>query len=162
MLPQPEIYTDPDMDSDIYPGEVDNENNQVIGPLAGAADVRAATRLIERYYAALEADDGAAICRLLYAPLAESLPEDYGRSSPGRPAGSGESCAEVAARLLASERGGRHRRLRVASMRVRNRMAAVQLGFGSDPPRYYLGLTRERGAWKMSRLIATEQAAYVE
>jgi len=163
-LPQPEIYTDPDIDSDIYPGEADNENNQPFGDPPGAADVRAVTRLIEHYYAGIAAGDGAAVCRLLYAPLAESLPETYGGSGPRRSTGSGESCAEVAARLLATERArvGRRGRPRVAAVRVRNRTAAVQLGFGSGRPRYYLELTRERGAWTVSRLVASEQAVYVE
>jgi hypothetical protein len=163
-LPQPEIYTDPDMDSDAYPGETDNENNQPFGHPAGAAVVRAVTRMVERYYTAIAQGDGVSICRLLYAPVAESLPETYGRSSLGRSTGSGESCAEVAARLLVSERArvGRRGLPRVAAVLVRNRTAAVQLGFGSGRPRYYIELTRERGAWRMSRLLASERTAYVE
>lgn len=52
--------------------------------------------------------------------------------------------------------------LNVAVVRVRGSRASVQFGFGRMRPRYYLALHRERGVWKVDRMIGTEQAIYVE
>lgn len=39
---------------------------------------------------------------------------------------------------------------------------SVRMGFGRAPAKFYLELRTERGAWKLARIIPTEQAIYVE
>jgi hypothetical protein len=163
-LPQPKLYGDPDLDSDIYPGERDEDNTYGFGHAAGAADARAATLLVTRYYGAAAAGNGALACGLMYSPVAESVPEDYGPSA-GAAAAYTESCAMAAKSVFKRLRGELSvdsATLRVVAVKVRNREAAVVLNFGRKRRRNYLLLHRERDAWKVSRLLASEKPIYVE
>lgn len=163
-LPQPELKVDAELDSDSYPGEPDNDNNHVFGHPASPADMRAATALVKHYYTAAAAGDGGAACALMYSPLAEEVPEAYGgllsSSSPR-----GKTCAVVMSGLFKHLFKGLRAdsaTLKVAAVRVRGNHASVLLGFNGRRPADYLGLHRERGAWKVERLIGTEQSIYVE
>jgi hypothetical protein len=163
-LPQPELKIDAELDSDSYPGEPDNDNNHVFGHVANAADARAATALVKRYYAAAAAGNGAVACSLIYSVMAESIPEDYGRLS-GTPSPSGKSCGLVVSNLfkhLHKQLSVDNATLKVAAVRVRGSKASVFLSLGGMKPKDYLELHRERGAWKVDRLLGTEQPMYVE
>jgi hypothetical protein len=160
-LPQPELKTDAELDSDSYPGEPDNDNNHVFGHAASAADARAATALVKRYYAAAAAGNGAAACRLLYSPMAESIPEAYGPLAGT----SAKSCPAIMSSLFRHQ----HKQLsvdsatlKVAAVRIRGNQASVLMAFETMKPKDYLELHRERGHWKIDRLLATEQPIYVE
>jgi hypothetical protein len=163
-LPQPELKVDAELDSDSYPGEADDDNNHVFGHAASDADAFAAMTLVKRYYAAAATGDGARACTLMYSILAESVPEDYGQAA-GTQAAHAEGCAAVMSKLferlhkqLRSDRAT----LKVGTVRIRRREASVLLHFGGKRQAYYLALHQERGAWKVNRLIATEEAIYVE
>lgn len=163
-LPQPETRNDPDLDSDTYPGEPDNDNNHVFGHVASAADRWAAVTLVGRYFAAARTDDGAAACGLMYSSMSEAMAEDYG-SLAGSPYMHGGTCAAVMsglfkhihARIVAESAT-----LKVAEVRVRGKYASVRMGFGTAPAKFYLELQRERGRWRLDRIIPTEQSIYVE
>jgi hypothetical protein len=156
MLPQPELKSDAELDSDSYPGEPDNDNNHVFGHAASAADARAATALVKRYYAAAAVGDGAAACPLIHSVMAESIPEDYGQSS-GSPFMRGKTCAVVMSKLfkhLHKQLSADNATLKVAAVRIRGNDASVLLSFGGMKPKYYLELHREGGAWKIDGLLA--------
>ncbi len=163
-LPQPETQDDPDLDSDTYPGEPDNDNNHVFGHVAGVADRQAAVTLVGRYFAAATARDGAAACRLMYIPMSESVAEDYGALA-GSPYMRGTTCAAVMSGLfrhlharLVAERAT----LKLAEIRVRGNETSVRMGFGAAPAKFYLELRRERGVWRLARIVPDEQAIYIE
>jgi hypothetical protein len=162
-LPQIEFKSDPDLDSDSYGNEPDSEN-KLFGHPASAADVRAVTRLVKRYYAAAAAGDGAAACRLIYSVFAEAIREDYGRP-PGPPSLRGKTCAAVMSKLLEQL----HKRLnldsatlRVGAVRVELNSGSVRLGFGGAKPDRYVLVHRERGAWKMDLLFDIGRPVGVE
>lgn len=163
-LPQPETRNDPDLDSDTYPGEPDNDNNHVFGHVADTTDRQAAVELLGRYFAAATTDNGAAACGLMYSSMSEAMAEDYG-SLAGSPYMRGSTCAAVMSGLfkhlharLINERAT----LKVAEVRVRGKYASVRMGFGAAPAKFYIELQSERGRWRLDRIIPTEQAIYVE
>ncbi len=163
-LPQPETQNDPDLDSDTYPGEPDNDENHVFGHVANAADRRAAMALLRRYFEAAKTGDGAAACRLMYSSMSESMVEDYG-SLGGSPYMRASTCAGVMSGLfkhLHARLAAEAATFAVAEVRVRRRYASVRMGFGGGLARFYLELQRERGRWRLDRILPTEQAIYVE
>jgi hypothetical protein len=165
-LPQPELIIDSDQDSDSYgySNEPDPDTSRVFGHAANAADARAMTALVKRYYAAAAASDGAAACPLVYSILAEAIPEDYGQSSARTPL-RGKTCAVVISKLFKHF----HKRLKsdsatlkVAAVRVLGNRGSVLLGFDGQLPKHYLETHRERGAWKIDRLLDNEQPVIIE
>jgi hypothetical protein len=162
-LPQIELKGDPDSDSDTYPGEPDNEH-ELLGRPVRAGDARAVAALVRRYYAAAARGDGAAACRLIYAPTAEAIPAVYG--GPGGPAYlRGKTCAAVLSKLFRHY----HKRLsaedtalRVVAVRVYLTRGSAQFGFGGKKPTRYIMVHRERGAWKMFMMLDVGQPFHVE
>ncbi len=163
-LPHLEVKVDAELDSDSYPGEPDNDRNHVFGHAADVANGRAATLLVKRYYAAAAEGNGARACSLDYAVFAESIPEAYGPLS-GTPSTSARTCAVVMSNLfrhMHRQLRADNATLRVAAVRVLGNQASVLLSFGGEKPKFYLQLHRERSAWKIDGLLATEQPIYVE
>jgi hypothetical protein len=160
-LPRIELKGDPDLDSDAYPGEADPEH-ELFGHPARASDVRAAAALVTRYYRAAARGDGAAACRLLYAPFAESVYEDY-EGKPGLSGGKGATCGAVLSRIFANMRTqlrAESAALRVGAVRVRLSRAAVQLRFARKVR--YTMVHRYRGDWRMDMLFDREGPFVVE
>jgi hypothetical protein len=160
-LPQIEIKSDVDLDSDSYPdGPPDNEH-AAFGRPAGAAQRQAVAAVVGRYYADAARADGAAACGLVYSTRAESASEDYADVLP--PAKRrGASCAAVLSALFRRLHGRLSAPLRVGSVRVEFNSASVQLHFrGQRSPRY-IEAHRERGAWKLGMLLDTDRTVGVE
>jgi hypothetical protein len=163
-LPQPELKGDPDDDSDSYGREPDSDTTRIFGHAADARDARAVTALIERYYKAAAAEDGAAACDLMYSVLSESVAEDYGGGA-GASYLRGNTCAQVMSKLFEQM----HERLRadnatlkVAAVRVHGRRGSVLMSFEGGRAVHYLEVRRELGVWKVNRLIDNEQPVLVE
>lgn len=160
-LPVIETKDDPDYDSDNYAGEPDNER-ELFGHPASAADARAVAVVVKRYFAAAARDDGALGCTLLYSPSAESIAQTLGGPG-GSPGLQGSTCAVVMTKLFARE----HRRFRAAAVkvtavRVSFSRGAVQFRFGDDRATLYTLVHRERDAWKMYDLLYIKHPEYVE
>jgi len=125
--------------------------------LASAADTRAVTRLLQDYYTAAAAGDGAAACGLIYSPLAEAVPEDYGKP-PGPANLRGKTCAVVMSKLFRSmpERMRvDHATLDVREVQAEGNEGLAVLRFKRNPERQFL-LHRQRGVWKVGALLDTE------
>jgi hypothetical protein len=151
--------------------DVDDENGEdrpdddypltKYGHAASAAEKRAITALLEHYYAAATAEDGAKACSLLYSSLArdpdltKTVPADRFsypirvRISPG------ESCAHVLSALF------KHRHpnlmldaptLQVTTVRVDGAHGMAVLGFRTAPE-HWMPIARERGVWKAHALL---------
>ncbi len=163
-LPLPEIKSDKDRDSDTYPGELDNDENHVFGVPADVRDARSAAALLKRYYRAAAAHDGKAACAMMYSSWAESVAVDYGSGGSGT-SSPGATCAAVMSEMFAHEHArlvGQSAGLRVVAVRVLGSRGSVQMRFGSGRQRSYMELRRERGAWKIDRLIGSERPIVVE
>jgi hypothetical protein len=162
-LPRIELKGDPDLDSDTYGSEPDDEN-EPLGHPASAGDARAVAALVKHYYAVVARGDGAGACRLLYSSIAESMVEDYGEGS-GAADPRGRTCAAVVSRLLAAKRrllADDSRTLRVTAVRVDLNRGSAQLGFDGAKLTHYLLVHRERGSWKMDSLFAVDRPVGVE
>ena len=77
------VNGDKDNDVGLTAGDDTNSSALNYAHAASAADRRAVTALIKRYYAAATAGDGATACSMLYITLAEAVVEDYGHGSAG-------------------------------------------------------------------------------
>jgi hypothetical protein len=153
---------DADKDNDIGAPYDDKNNNDVLkdGRPAGAADRRAITGLLERYYAVATAGNGAKACSMIVSTLSSSVVEDYGHGSSG-PAylSGGKSCPAVMDLLFAQF----HRqlaielpKLEVAHVRlVGSRGGIAILSFGTLPERE-ISVVREGHVWKLAALLDNE------
>ncbi len=151
---------DADKDNDLGAPDDDRSNNEVLGygHAAVPSERRAIASLVERYYKAALAEDGANACSMLFSTLAEAVPEDYGQSPPGPTYMHGTTCpAAVTAlfkhyhRQLAIELP----RLRVRSVRVDQRHGLVVLNFGALPERQ-ISVEREGRIWRINTLLDSE------
>jgi hypothetical protein len=148
--------------------DIDDTNHQIEAPesddtlflaaygkKAGQAEKRAVAVVLERYYAAAAADDGAKACPLLYSSLATALVEDQGQS----PRSSSKTCAAVLSKLFTQQ----HARLAaentatmvVIDVRVKSNYGLAVLGFKAAPVSQMI-LARERGAWKIDGLFDSQ------
>jgi hypothetical protein len=138
-------------------GSENAANYAIYGHEASAADKRAITVLVNSYYAAAAADDGAKACSLIYSLFAEAIPEDYGQP-PGPPELRGKTCAAVMAKLFKHVPGQPSAVLaktKVTAVRVKGRNGYALLR-SSRMPRGYIQVERELGAWKIGSLIGGE------
>jgi hypothetical protein len=148
----PSIQSHARSDSD---NDSDNDNDDYrYGYAASAADKKAVTALVWRYYMAAEAGDGAKACTMIYSIFAEEIPEVHGEP-PGPPALRGSTCAAVMSKLFKQH----HRqlmadlaKLQVTDVRIRAHHALVLLGFKTVPPRT-IRVHRERRVWKIDALL---------
>jgi hypothetical protein len=137
------------------PTKSDNSSTLDFGHAASPADQRAITKLVKRYFAVADAENGTAACSMLYSTLAESVPEDYGRSPPGQPYMRGTTCPAVMTllfkhfhSLIALE----YPRLRVARVRLIEHHGLAVLRFRGLPERE-IYVAREGHTWRISMIL---------
>ena len=119
------------------------------GPAADAADTRAITSLVKRYYPAALAGDAAQVCALLDASIISGLAAEQAPHAGAR------GCAPAMSRLLAQE----HERLstagistmRVIGAHVKGSSGLAIMGFRNSPEAQMV-LKREDGTWKLDVL----------
>ncbi len=162
LAPAPlETTLDRDRDRDIEAPADDTVHTEptTFGHPASPSDRRAIVNLIERYYAAMLAADGARGCQLILASIAESAYEDDVHE-PGAPAYmlGAKTCPEIMTRLythyhlvLAAELP----KLDVYSVRLEEHHGFAFMRFGKLPERK-ISVQREGGAWKMSQVYDQE------
>jgi hypothetical protein len=124
------------------------------GQPASPADKQAITALVNRYYAAAAADDGATACSLIYSPLSESVAEDYGQA-PAPASLAGKTCEVVMSKLFRQVPGQPSAVLAttvVTGVRVKGRKAFALLR-SKAMPEGDVPLQRELGIWKIGTLI---------
>jgi hypothetical protein len=139
--PVPESYRFPDND---------DKATYAYGrrPSAGAA--RAIQSVVERYYAAASAGDGATGCSLLPPIMARSVPEDYGQSGPSSERG--KTCQAVLSRIFLDSHEPLAEAITVVEVRVSGSMA--QAVFSSRKMRASsIFLIRQGGVWKVQELL---------
>jgi hypothetical protein len=132
----------------------DDDPIHYYGHAANAADERAVTALVKRYYAAGAAGDGARACLLLYSEIAGSVVEQYGRPL-GPPALRGKTCAAVMSKLFKQRRrqlAADRATLEVTGVRVEGDRGYALLS-STKMPVGYIVLRREHDDWKVGALL---------
>jgi hypothetical protein len=152
---------DADFDNDRYgdgnKGYYDGDDKPIraYGQAAGTSDKRALAALVERYYAAAAAGDGAAACSVIDPSFAKAIPEDYGQApGPGYLRGA-KTCPAVMTLLFKyfhSQLGGA---VEVTGVRVKGDQAFVLLGSTTRPASYLTLKRKGGGAWGIEGLLAT-------
>jgi hypothetical protein len=136
-------------------GRYDSDDYRIVayGRAANRAERGAVTALVERYYAAAAAGDGARACPLIYSLFAEAIVEEDGQAN-GPPALRGDTCAVVFSKVFELS----HQQLvldnatlRVTGVRVQGKRGYALLSFGATPE-HEIRLHREFGVWKIDAL----------
>jgi len=155
------LTADRDHDNDLEATIDDTNNDDSVdyGHAASAADKRAVTVMLKRYYAAATAENGAEACSMIVSSLAESVLEDYGPGSPGPSyLKVGTSCASVMTLLFRhfhSRLTVELPKLEVARVRLVGHKGLAVLSFDSMPERE-IQVGRQGGIWKVDALIDHE------
>lgn len=152
---------DADKDNDIG-AALDDKNNKLAldyGHAASAADKRAVTELIKRYYAVALRGDGAKACAMIISSLSKAVVEDYGHGSVG-PAylQSGTTCPAVMALLFKhyhTQFTVQVPKLEVPRVRLVGTHGFAILSFGKMPERE-ISVYREGDTWKVQALLDNE------
>jgi hypothetical protein len=133
----------------------DDNHISTYGYEATEPDKREITALVERYYAAVAADDGAKACSLLYSTIAKSVAEDYGKP-PASPVLRGKTCSVVLSKLFKHVPGQSIADLattRVTGVRLKGNFGFVQLSSRTMPTGRIV-VERERNTWKIDQVIS--------
>jgi predicted small secreted protein len=156
---------DDDAEGDESPNhkDIDDDPLRHYGDAAGAADERAVTGLVKRYYAAAAAGDGAVGCSLLLIRLAKdsNLGQAAEKAYPPAldvPPLHGKSCAQIMSLLFKEDHeqlAADSTTLQVTSVRVNGRHGLALLGFRTTPERQ-IRVERDGGAWKLDALLDRE------
>lgn len=124
-----------------------------LGQSAGASDRRAIAALVQRYYAAAAAEDGAKACDLTYYILAESIPEQYGHPpGPLYLRGLG-TCQAVLSAVFRRFHAQLAQPPQVAGVRVKGKHTYALLRWAKLPPGF-IEVRREGRAWKVDQVLA--------
>jgi hypothetical protein len=144
-------------EDDDYKGEShydsDDRGVRSFGHAASAPDRRALTALVQRYYAAAAAENGAKACNLTYFILVETIPEDYARPVGPRYLSGAKTCQAVLSLVFEHFHTQLTQPMEVTGVRVSGNMAYVLLGW-TTMPAGFMEAKREGKAWKIDRVLA--------
>jgi len=121
---------------------------------ASPMEHRAITQIVDEFYRAAGADDGAKACKLIYSILEESIAQDDGQA-PAPPSLRGSTCAVVMSKLFEQVPGQPLAVLagtRILDVRVKGTNGYVLLR-SSVMPEGEIQVKRELGNWKINSLI---------
>jgi hypothetical protein len=121
---------------------------------ASPAERRAITQIVDEFYRAAGADDGAKACKLIYSILEESIAQDYGQA-PAPPSLRGSTCAVVMSKLFEQVPGQPPAVLagtKVLDVRVKG-INGYALLRSSVMPEGEIQVKRELGNWKIASLV---------
>lgn len=149
---------DADFDNDSKPasqGAFFDDDDAIVrdyGRPASAADARAITALVKRYYAASSRADGRRVCGLLFSLTAEAVPEDYGRGA-GPAFARGNTCSAVLSKYYRHEHAMVAGSVQVVAVRVEGKRALALIG-SRTMPASSLPVRSEYGVWKLYALFS--------
>jgi hypothetical protein len=140
--------------------ENDDEEIEIYGRPATAAEHRSTVAFAKSYFAAAAAEDGAAACTLLVPTLAKAIAGDY--EKPSDPSYlHGKTCAQVMTKLfkhrhklMTAEAAG----LEVTDVRVSQttKTAFILLAFKGIRERRFMGVESFGKAWKLEALMDSQ------
>ncbi len=124
------------------------------GHEASEPDKAEITSVVDRYYAAVLADDGTIACTLITPELAKGVPEDYGRA-PNPAYMRGTTCPQVLSGLFKSLDGQNSTDLattKVTGVRLMDNHGFAQLS-SKTTPTAQVAVVHEGTKWKLSVVI---------
>jgi hypothetical protein len=155
-------HEDGDSDSvEEYEGTYDNnryhdgDDSGILGwgHAVSAAEEREIAATVKRYYAAAAAEDGARACPMIVSILAGSVREDYGHGSAGPPyLRSGRTCPATMTLLFRHFHRSLKSPVAVTGARTSGEETRALLG-SRTLPASTIAVRRERGAWKIAKLL---------
>lgn len=153
--------TDRDGDSDNPTNSYyDSDDNSVrfYGHAVSDPERHVISALVERYYAAAAAENGATACTMISAPIVDSIPETLGGPAGPPYLQGNKTCAKIVSRLFAQN----HEQLstydallHVDGVRRSGDRVLVIMRFRGHPARQ-IAAVDEHGSWKIQALLDDE------
>jgi hypothetical protein len=147
---------DPDSDANVAPKSYRDSDDGAItgfGVAADAADERAITARVKRYYTALTDGSGLKACASMLPGLANTIAESYGGAGGPSYLHGANSCSAVVALAAAHLRHELAGAVQVTGVRVSGAQAYALVG-STTMPAGYIQLRHEAGTWKVATLVA--------
>jgi hypothetical protein len=143
----------PDRDND---GDNNDDDAHILnyGRAPTATETQQLKALVTDFYAAQAAANGAKACSMLYPPMVETIPEEYG-NNPGI---EGSTCAEVLTKLYKREHqtlAHKSATLKFYLLRVKGGEKGLALISFDAPEVRQILERRVNGVWKMAALSDT-------
>jgi hypothetical protein len=131
----------------------DDRDALAYGRVAGHAEARAIAAVVNRYFAAARAGDGAAACSAMASSFAKAAPDVYaGRAGPFYLRGA-KSCRAVMSLAFAHFRSQLSGAVVVTGVRVDGDGHAIAFLGSRTMPASAIAVNLERGRWKVSSLL---------
>jgi hypothetical protein len=125
------------------------------GHRASAADRRAVTTAVKRYYAVATSGDGEKGCSMLRPSVAKAVPEDYGYGSAGPSyLHAGKTCPQVMTLLFRNLHAQLVDPVEVTGVRISGNQAVALLG-SKRMPAGDISIAHQGGAWKIGSIMGT-------
>jgi hypothetical protein len=132
--------------------DYDDEYIRRSGRAASMAVGETISSLVERYYRAASAEDGATACSMIYPTLAAAIPGEYGQASGPAYLRGALSCPAVMLLLFKHFHNELTAPVTVTGVRVKGPQAYVLLG-SSRLPASDISVERVGSAWKIDGLL---------
>jgi hypothetical protein len=130
----------------------DDRGVLTFGHAASSADTRAIAAVVERFYAAAAAGEGATACASMVSSVARAVPNDY-RQAPGPSyLYGGRTCRAVMSRAFKYLRREMTFAVEVSGARVNGDEGIALLG-SRTMPASEIRVRREHGVWKIDALF---------
>ncbi|HEX4837076.1 MAG TPA: hypothetical protein VFV03_00920 [Solirubrobacteraceae bacterium] len=143
----------PTLESYRFPDR-DDKPTFAYGHPANAAEERAITSLVRRYYAAAAASEGASACAMLLPSLARAVPESYGHGSAGPEyLQTGRTCQAVVSLLFEHFHQQLAEAIQVVNVRTNGRNHAQVVIGSRTMPASEIYLERQGSSWKVEQLL---------
>jgi hypothetical protein len=153
-----------DEDNDYREDHMHPENNRYhdsddasvldYGSEANAAELKAVTAVVERYYKLAAADNGAKACSMIDSSLAKSLPEDYGQSPGPAYLRGAKTCQAIMSLVFKYRHALVDAPIHVTGLLVKGDLAIALLG-SKTLPAADITVKREHGRWQIDALLGT-------
>jgi hypothetical protein len=152
--PDSDVDFDNDYKDNASKGYYDNDDQSVraYGHAVSATDKHALTAVVERYYAAAAAGDGATACSLIKPSFARAIPEDYGQAPGPAYLRGAKTCPAVMSLLFRHSHGQLTGAIEVTGVRVMGNQAFVLLD-SMTVPASFINVERTGGAWRIVGLL---------
>lgn len=149
---------DEDFDNDptdnVGKGFHDSDDNSVLryGHRARGVDRKEIVSVVNRYFAAAAAEDGATACSLTFSLLADALPEDYGHAPGPLYLRGDKNCRVILTEIFKHQRSELVQPVKVTEVRISGHRGLAVLG-SPTLPASETELRRELGSWKIDRVL---------
>lgn len=150
---------DEDFDNDptdnVGKGFHDGDDNSVLryGHRAHGAERKEIVSVVNRYFAAAAAEDGAMGCSLTFSLVADALPEDYGHAPGPLYLRGDKNCRVILTAIFKHQHSELVQPVKVTEVRVSQRRGLAVLG-SPTLPASETELRDELGSWKIDRVLS--------